>query len=161
MRLTVHLSAVACVLLLWIPITASEPSPPTASLERLSQAEIVILDEEEAVVVERVGKAIVLRTKGPKVPGTGGGNNPRERWKSSHYEWFLVQDSTLGVVFQKPSGVKNHWRDGKYDGDIHLQILREIEAIEVRVLLFNVWRDFRGTRTTTEIQLLSPGKPAR
>ncbi len=57
-----------------------------------------------------------------------------------------------------PSGVKHHFTKNTYDGDIHLKTLSEIQAFEVRALLFNVWNEFTGTRSTTGIKVLRPNR---
>jgi hypothetical protein len=84
------------------------------------------------------------------VPTTG-------RAGSLRYEWFLVQDSTLGVVFRKSSGVKQHRRDPVYDGDIELAAVAPVHAVELRALTFNEWRELTGIFVVTRVQDYAPG----
>lgn len=116
-----------------------------------NQVEVVDLDGEAAEVIDRIGSAIVLKAEGDGIPGTGPGTAPNR--PKLNYEWYMVQDSSLGVVFREPSGVKFNTRDYEYDGDIDLKSLVGIHAVEVRVVTFNVWREVSGTGSTTRILL--------
>jgi hypothetical protein len=53
--------------------------------------------------------------------------------------WIVVQDSTFGLVFTQPSGVKPEV--DSYESDVYLRALQNVRAIEVRSLVFNVWGD--------------------
>ena len=53
-----------------------------------------------------------------------------------------MQDSTFGLVFTAPSGVKPDIES--YDADIYVRALQNISAIEVRALVFNVWGELSG-----------------
>lgn len=85
----------------------------------------------------RSGSAIFVEADGPRLFRTGPVilEHPTLRNR-----WIIVQDSTMGVVFTGPSGVKINPPD--YDGDVNLVALTGVVAIEVRALLFNVWGDF-------------------
>lgn len=108
---------------------------------------------ETATILDRFGSAAILESSGPAIATSA--------YKSSdmlRYRWFMVQDSSLGVVFTEPSGVKRAGLGGgDYDGDIDLLALRGVRAIEVRALLFNVWREYTMTVSATDVQLREPG----
>jgi hypothetical protein len=100
-----------------------------------------------ARVVDRDGTAVILEAEGPALDG------PREffyrpspPFDVSH-RWILVQDSTFGVVFSQPSGVKGGI--GGYVGDLYLLALENVRAVEVRALIFNVWGEFEGQLAVT------------
>jgi hypothetical protein len=69
----------------------------------------------------------------------------------------MVQDSSLGVIFTEPSGVKRAAGEGElFDGDIDMRTLGGIRAIEVRSLLFDVWRQYRKTVSSTYVYYYRP-----
>lgn len=118
------------------------------------EADAVTLDGKEVEVVERVGTAVVLRVPAPMIPRSGRGgslsNGPR-------FSWYLVQDTALGVVFHKPSGVKTTSGALEYDGDIELIALVAIDAVEVVAWLFNVWGERTGSVSRTAIHRRDAG----
>ena len=94
-----------------------------------------------AVEVGRFGAARVLESVGPPLFGR------REFYRpvpplELHSSWIVVQDSTFGLVFTAPSGVKPGV--GSYDADIYVRALQNIRAMEVRSLVFNVWGEPSG-----------------
>ncbi len=58
-----------------------------------------------------------------------------------------MQDSTLGVAFTQPSGIKGELEG--YVGDLYLRALAGVSAVEVRALIFNVWGDPAGHLAVT------------
>jgi hypothetical protein len=101
----------------------------------------------DAREVGRDGTAVIVETEGPPLAG------PREFFYRPsppfdvNSRWVLVQDSTFGVVFTQPSGVKGEL-DG-YAGDLYLRALADVRAVEVRALVFNVWGDPAGHLAVT------------
>jgi len=108
---------------------------------------------ETATILDRFGTATILESAGPAIATSAYRSADMMR-----YRWFMVQDSSLGVVFTEPSGVKRAGvAGGDYDGDVDLLALKGVRAIEVRALLFNVWREYTMTVSATDVQLREPG----
>lgn len=114
-------------------------------------AQQVELQDGEAVVVESVGPAAVLFGEGPDMLSMP------SRVRVSKLRWYMVQDSTLGVVFRKPSGVKLG-SNGCFDGDVDLRRLsgRPI-GVEVRAVTFNYWNEVTGVFRVSELR--AEGQP--
>jgi hypothetical protein len=131
-------------------ITIVVTAPPARGQ---TQDEVVMLGTEEAIVVDRIGGVLVLQAVGEKIPEssyTAGG---------VRYEWYMIQDSALGVVFTKPSGLKWNGNNAEFDGDLDLQALEHVHALEIKMVTFNVWREFTGTLNRTRIIDREAGKP--
>lgn len=101
------------------------------------------LGDAEADIVHSADGVEVLRVQGPDV-------NARTQsfGQDIHLQWYVVQDSSLGLVFREPSGLKIDNNRG-YDADIDLKALEPVEAFEVKALTFNVWDEHAGTFRTT------------
>lgn len=84
-------------------------------------------------VIARTPAGILIQGQGDRIPGTGG------RSSALRYEWFMIQDSTMGVVFTHPSGLKLNPKSGDYNIDADLHALVWIKAIEINALNFSVW----------------------
>lgn len=101
----------------------------------------------DARVVGRDGSAVIIEAEGPPLDG------PREFFyrPSPPFDvssrWVLVQDSTFGVVFSQPSGVKGGI--GGYVGDLYLSALADVRAVEIRSLVFNIWGEYGGHLAVT------------
>jgi hypothetical protein len=96
--------------------------------------------------LSQIGTAQVIESPGPPLFRNGPINIEHATLNA---RWIVIQDSTMGVVFTEPSGVKAN--PPNYDGDVDLRALTRIVAVEVRALLFNVWGDFTGQVTTTRL----------
>ena len=94
----------------------------------------------------RVGNAIIIESFGPRLSRTG---PIILEHGSLRNRWIMVQDSTMGVVFTQPSGVKMNSPD--FDGDVDLRALTRVVAVEVRALLFNVWDEFSAYVSATRL----------
>lgn len=96
--------------------------------------------------IARFGAARVLESVGPPLFGRREFYRPVPPLQLRN-RWLVVQDSTFGLLFTEPSGVKPDI--DSYDGDIYLRALQSIRAIEVRALVFNVWGDLSGYLSMT------------
>ncbi len=95
-----------------------------------------MLGGRPAAEVARFGAVLVVEADGPPLIGR------REFYRpvpplDIRSRWIVVQDSTFGVVFTQPSGVKSDLE--VLDSDLYLRALEDIKAVEVRSLAFNVW----------------------
>lgn len=131
-----HWILVALVLPLATPVAAQRP---------------IDMDGEIASVLADIDGVQLIRADGPSL-------NPNNRTDPLRYEWFMVQDSSMGVVFTEPSGVKWNGQRSVYDGDIDLMALEGIQAIELRAVTLDVWREIGATLTMTDIQLRAQGE---
>jgi hypothetical protein len=115
--------------------------------------EAVELEDGVAVVIERVGSATLLKGEGPLIPESVDGE------KGLPYAWYFVQDSSLGLVFRKPSGFKTRYSDRRaiWDGDVDLAALRHILAYEIRAILYDVWGGRMRTVAVTYMRPRAPG----
>jgi hypothetical protein len=101
----------------------------------------------DARVVARDGTASIIEAQGPPLDG------PREFFyrPSPPFDvssrWVVVQDSTFGVVFSQPSGVRGGL--GGYVGDLYVGALAEVRAVEIRSLVFNIWGEYAGHLAVT------------
>lgn len=131
------LSTVGATLILFIVQTV----PATA------QQETTTLGEKEATIVHSADGVQVLKTQGTEI------NARNQNFPGTYLQWYVVQDSSLGLVFRESSGLKiDNERD--YDADIDLRALEGIEAIEIRAFTFNVWDEYVGSyRTTYRVNL--------
>lgn len=111
--------------------TSSQAVPQTATL-----------GGEDATIVHSADGVQVLKVQGPEI------NARDENFPGVHLEWYVVQDSSLGLVFRKPSGLKIDSNRG-YDGDIDLRAVEAVDAFEVKALTFHAWDEHAGTFQTT------------
>lgn len=101
-----------------------------------------------AEVQDRIGSATIILAEGAPVRRGDQG--------ALRHQWYVIQDSTMGVVFTEPSGIKTTQR--LYDGDLDVQALRTIRAIKTRSATFTVWREFTGVIGVTSIRRRQPGE---
>ena len=104
-------------------------------------------------VVDRIGSAVAISASGGSV-GISQGLRTVSGASSLELEWFVVNDSTLSVVFSDPVGAKGDEDDGwfSYQVDMHMHALAPVKAFEVRIVTFNVWRQFTGTLSFTQLE---------
>jgi hypothetical protein len=107
-------------------------------------------------VLERIGTASIVVDNGPSVyfgfPGNGG--------SSLTYDWVVVVDSSLGLVFERPAGVQA-WGTAavpKIVLDVNVRAIKPVAAYEIRVLTFDVWRRHTGTLIYGRFQDIKPGQ---
>lgn len=128
----------------FVAVLASLLFLPATSASGQDVGAIVELDGKATEVVARVGTAVVLKSLDSPLRW---GYTRDEKRKQYPYIWYMVQDSSLGIVFRKRSGIKGSGRS--LDGDIDLEALTNVRAIEIRAVTFNVWREFTGTVSGT------------
>lgn len=127
----------------------------SGNLSAQDQSEWGSLEDDSARVVELMGDALLLRASGPTISET-------RLWDEENrinYTWYMVQDTSLGLVFRKPSGLKRGNWEGRsaYDADIDLRSLEPIRAFEIESLVFSIWGDFEGLKTATRFRELDSG----
>ena len=109
--------------------------------------------------VEVIGTATVSYASGGSVKISRGMGGVSAR-SSLELEWFMVNDSTLDIIFSEPVGAKGDEDDGWYSYEVDMKMLaiRPVKAFEVRVITFNVWGEFTGTLSFTQLEDLSAGQ---
>lgn len=127
------LPALGCAFLL----TFLPQAPPA-----LAQQERTTLGGEEARIVHSTDRVQVLKVEGTEI------NSRTENFPGVHLDWYVVQDSSLGLVFRGPSGLKIG-NQRRYDGDIDLRALDPVTAFELTALTFSIWDEHVGTFHTS------------
>ena len=120
---------------------------------------VVPQNMESQEVVDRLGSAVATVASGGSVRIARGMGGVSAR-SSLELEWFMVSDSSMSVVFGRPVGAKGDEQDGwfRYQVDMHMLALAPIKAFEVRIVTFNVWRQFTGTLSFTQLEDLESGQ---
>ncbi len=113
--------------------------------------------------IERIGTAVVQEASGGPVRFDGARGLVVGDRSTLELRWLMVQDSTLGLGFDGPAGVKGVVTDGdvqwyQYEADLKLVAYAPVTAFEVRVLTFNVWNEFTGTISFTQLEDLRAGQ---
>jgi len=108
---------------------------------------------------DQVGTARIRLQSGGEVKiyrGLGAVSNR----SSLELEWITVTDSTMGLVFDGPIGAKGIHDDPwyRYNVDVKIVALKPIAAFEVRVLTFDVWRQFTATLSFSQLEDLKVGQ---
>jgi hypothetical protein len=116
-------------------------------------------NEQAPAVVDHVGTAVITRGSGGSVKiqrGLGAVSNR----STLELEWVMVADSTLGIIFDGPVGASGIYDDPwyRYASSMRMKALVPIRAFEVRILTFDVWRQFTGTLSFSQLEDLVPGQ---
>lgn len=108
----------------------------------------ILMDNKPAFVVGQLGSALVLWSE--EIPIA---RSAWDRQDQLRYQWYMVQDSSLSLVFEEPSGIR-----GALNADLDLQALARIRAFEVRAMVFSVFDEPLRTLSFTTIEDLEEGK---
>lgn len=109
--------------------------------------------------IDRVGSAVVTQARGGSVRITWGARVVSAK-SSLELDWVMVRDTTMGLTFDGPVGVKGYYDSPwfRYNANLRMHALAPITAFEVRVLTFNVWNQFTGTLSFTHLEDMAPGQ---
>ena len=112
-----------------------------------------------AAVIDRVGTALITKASGGSVKiqrGLGAVSNR----SSLELEWVMVMDSTLGIVFDGAVGANGVFEDPwyRYESNMRMFALVPVQAFEVRILTFDVWHQFTGTLSFSQLEDLAAGQ---
>jgi hypothetical protein len=105
-------------------------------------------------VVARIGSAVVTRMSGGPVK-VGSGTQAVGGRSTLELDWIMIADSTLGLVFDEPVGAFGSPAQGSWyrlAADLRVRALEPVSAFEIRILTFNVWREFTGTLSFTQLE---------
>lgn len=110
-------------------------------------------------IPERIGTAWLDQYSGGDVRISRGLGAVSGR-SSLELEWIVVTDSTLGVVFDGPVGAKGTYDKPwfRYGVDVRITALDSVVAFEARVITFNVWGEFTGTLSFTQLEDFKAGQ---
>jgi hypothetical protein len=72
----------------------------------------------------------------------------------------MIADSSLGLVFDSPVGARGVYDSPwfRYQSNMRVRALKPIAAFEVRILAFDVWRQFTSTLSFSQLEDLSAGQ---
>lgn len=109
-----------------------------------------------AHVAERVGTALIVVSSGPQVTLDFDGNED----SSLPYDWVVLADSSLGLVFEGPTGARASGSptNPEIKLDANIRALVPISAYEIRVVTFDVWRRHTGTLVYSRLQDMRAGE---
>lgn len=106
-------------------------------------------------VAERVGNASIVVGSGPALTLDFDGN----MGSSLTYDWVIVVDSTLGLIFEGPAGARASGSpvnpELRIDADV--RALAPIAAYEIRIVTFDVWRRHTATLIYSRLQDIKAG----
>lgn len=107
---------------------------------------------------EQIGTASIHQFSGGSV-GIARGFGFVSGKSSLDLEWIVVTDTTLGIVLDGAvgaRGVLDTWF--RYAVDINILAHTSVVAFEARVITFNIWREFTGTLSFTQLEDLKPSQ---
>lgn len=110
-------------------------------------------------VLDRLGSATLVKASGGSVR-ISHGMFIVSRNSSLELQWLMVRDSTMGVLFREPVGVKGIWDDPwyRYQSNMKVRAISDIAGFEVRLVTFNVWGQFTGTLSFTQLEDMKAGQ---
>ena len=110
-------------------------------------------------VIDRVGSAIITQGSGGSVKISRGLGSVSAR-STLELQWVMVTDSTLGIIFDAPVGAKGFFDDPwfRYESEMKMRALVPVQAFEVRILTFDVWHQFTGTLSFSQLEDLTAGQ---
>jgi hypothetical protein len=147
-----------------IPYLQPEAALRTATFSALSLAAGLVIattplaaqKTRASRVADRVGNALVMIGPGPALTLDFDGNFE----SSLTYDWVVVVDSSLGLIFDGPAGARAAGSplnpELKIKADI--RALAAIAAYEIRVLTFDIWRRHTATLTYSRLQDIKVGE---
>ncbi len=111
---------------------------------------------KDVVIVQTNGTAITTQASGGsvKIPHGLGVVSSRS---TLELQWVMVTDSSLGLLFDGPVGASGVFDDPwyRYSADMHMRALQSIAAFEVRILTFDIWHQFTGTLSFSQLEDLA------
>ncbi len=128
----------------------------TALLLLLSTAPLFPQDAPAPTVLDHVGTAIITEASGGSVKISRGLGAVSNR-STLELQWVMVTDSTLGIVFDAPVGASGVYDDPwfRYESNMKMRALVPVQAFEVRILTFDVWHQFTGTLSFSQLEDLA------
>jgi hypothetical protein len=105
---------------------------------------------------ERIGTATILVTKGPRLAA----DLPTNLASTLTYDWVIVNDSSLGLVFDGPAGARAAGTPDVPEMKINADVraLVPVAAYEIRVVTFDVWRRHTATLVYSRLQDIKAGE---
>jgi hypothetical protein len=116
-------------------------------------------EQRPVAVVEHIGTAVITRASGGSVKIHHGMSTVSNR-STLELEWVMVTDSTLGIIFDGPVGANGTYDDPwfRYESDMKMKALVPVQAFEVRILTFDVWHQFTGTLSFSQLEDMVPNQ---
>jgi hypothetical protein len=125
----------------------------------LALASTASAQEREITVLDRTGSAVTLQATGGSVAIARGFGAVSAKSALS-LQWTMVIDTSLGLIFDAPVGARGINDEGyyRYVADMKMNAIKAVSAFEVRILVFNVWKDFEGVLSFSQLEELKPGQ---
>lgn len=129
------------------------------AVELLFLGNLAAQNQAPVSVVERIGTATISKASGGSVKIQRGMGSVSAR-STLELEWVMVNDSSLGIVFDGPVGANGIYDDPwyRYESNMRMLALQPVTAFEVRILTFDVWHQFTGTLAFSQLEDLSVGQ---
>ncbi len=131
----------------------------TALLLLSSTAPLFPQNAPAPTVLDHVGTASITQASGGSVRISRGLGAVSNR-STLELHWVMVTDSTLGIVFAAPVGASGLYDDPwfRYESNMKMRALVPVQAFEVRILTFDVWHQFTGTLSFSQLEDLAPAQ---
>jgi len=138
---------------------AKLPSSIITGVLLLGASQLHSQTPKDVVVVQTNGTAVTTQASGGsvKIPhGLGAVSNR----SSLELQWIMVTDSSLGLIFDGPVGASGVFDDPwyRYSADMRMKALQSIAAFEVRILTFDIWHQFTGALSFSQLEDLTPNQ---
>lgn len=112
-------------------------------------------DVNQGFRLEQLGSAAIVAGEGPNRAYDFKGHSDSKL----KYEWVMVIDSSLGIVFDKAAGVRAEGPAANpgVRADFDVRAVADIAAYEIVILTFDVWRKHTGTVVYGRLRDMKPG----
>ena len=131
-------------------------SPIITGVLLLGSSQVHAQAAKDVIIVQTNGTAITTQASGGsvKIPHGMGAVSNRS---SLELQWIMVTDSSLGLIFDGPVGASGVFDDPwyRYSADMRMKAVRPITAFEVRILTFDIWHQFTGTLSFSQLEDLA------
>jgi len=131
-------------------------SPIITGVLLLGSSHLHAQARKDVIIVQTNGTATTTQASGGsvKIPhGLGAVSNR----SSLELQWIMVTDSSLGLIFDGPVGASGVFEDPwyRYSADMRMKAVRPVTAFEVRILTFDIWHQFTGTLSFSQLEDLT------
>jgi hypothetical protein len=114
---------------------------------------------QQKTVLDQLGTAVLTSSSGGSVR-IPHGMFVVSRNSNLELQWLMVTDASLGIVFREPVGAKGIWDEPwyRYSSNMKMKAVKDVSAFEVRILTFNIWGEFTGTLSFSQLEDMDSGQ---